>query len=112
MMIRRLSEVSISRHQVLSENIADLASLAAAYDAYHLSLNGQPAHDQDFFVGYAQSWLNKSREERIRLQVTTDGHSPDEYRVATVRNLDPWYAAFNVTPPSDSWGPSECRAGV
>jgi predicted metalloendopeptidase len=77
---------------VLSENIADLAGLAAAYDAYHLSLGGQPAHDQDFFIGYAQSWRSKAREELIRLQVTTDGHAPDAYRVATVRNLDAWYA--------------------
>jgi len=91
-------DLAINGHQVLSENIADLAGLAAAYDAYRLSLGGQPAHDQNFFVGYAQSWLNKSREERLRLQVTTDGHAPDEYRVATVRNLDPWYAAFSVTP--------------
>jgi putative endopeptidase len=105
-------DLAINGHQVLSENIADLAGLAAAYDAYHLSLNGRPAHDQDFFVGYAQSWLNKSREELIRLQVTTDGHSPDEYRVATVRNLDPWYAAFNVTPGQKMFLSSDKRVRV
>jgi len=105
-------DLAINGHQVLSENIADLAGLAAAYDAYHLSLNGKPAHDQDFFVGYAQSWRSKAREELIRVQVTTDGHSPDEYRVATVRNLDPWYAAFNVTPGQKMYSPPDKRVRV
>ena len=105
-------DLAINGHQVLSENIADLAGLAAAYDAYHLSLNGKPAHDEDFFVGYAQSWRSKAREELIRLQVTTDGHSPDEYRVATVRNLDPWYATFTVTPGQKMYLPPEKRVRV
>jgi putative endopeptidase len=105
-------DLAINGHQVLSENIADLAGLAAAYDAYHLSLNGKPAHDEDFFVGYAQSWRSKAREELIRLQVTTDGHSPDQYRVATVRNLDPWYATFNVTPGQKMYVPPEKRVRV
>ena len=105
-------DLAINGHQVLSENIADLAGLAAAYDAYHLSLNGKPAHDEDFFVGYAQSWRSKPREELIRLQVTTDGHSPDEYRVATVRNLDPWYATFNAKPGQKMYLPPDKRVRV
>jgi len=105
-------DLALNGHQVLSENIADLAGLAAAYDAYHLSLNGKPADDQTFFIGFAQSWRSKSREELIRLEVTTDGHSPDEYRVATVRNLDPWYAAFNVAPAQKMYLPPEKRVHV
>ena len=109
---RPFPDLAINGHQVLSENIADLAGLAAAYDAYHLSLNGKPANDRDFFVSYAQSWRDKSREESIRLQVTTDGHSPDAYRAATVRNLDPWYAAFGVTPAQKMYLPPEKRVRV
>ena len=109
---RPFPDLAINGHQVLSENIADLAGLAAAYDAYHLSLNGKPAHDDDFFVGYAQSWRSKAREELIRRQIATDGHSPDEYRVATVRNLDPWYATFNVTPTEKMDLPPEKRVRV
>jgi predicted metalloendopeptidase len=109
---RPFPDLALNGHQVLSENIADLAGLAAAYDAYHLSLNGKPAADQDFFVSFAQSWRNKAREESIRLQVTTDGHSPDEYRAATVRNLDPWYTAFSVTPAQRMYLPPEKRVRV
>jgi predicted metalloendopeptidase len=79
----------------LSENIADLAGLSAAYDAYRAAGAGD---DRTFFISYAQSWRSKSREQVIRQQVLTDGHALDEYRADTVRNLDPWYAAFGVNP--------------
>jgi len=89
----------------LGENIADVAGLAAAYDAYKASLNGKPAPvlhgmtgDQRFFVAYAQSWLMKMREETLRQRVATDGHAPDSFRNLTVRNIDAWYPAFNVQP--------------
>ena len=32
------------------------------------------------------------------MQVMTDVHAPDEFRAVTVRNLDAWYAAFEVQP--------------
>ena len=105
-------DLAINGHQVLSENIADLAGLAAAYDAYHASLDGKPAHDKEFFVSFAQSWRQKAREELTRLQVTTDGHAPDNYRAMTVRNLDPWYAAFAVTPAQKMYLPPDKRVRV
>jgi predicted metalloendopeptidase len=109
---RPFPDLALDGHLVLGENIADLAGLAAAYDAYHLSLNGRPADDKAFFTSYAQSWRDKAREELVRLQVATDGHAPDAYRAATVRNLDPWYAAFAVTPAQRSYLPPEQRVRI
>ena len=87
----------------LGENIADLAGLAAAYDAYHASLGGRPAPvidgltgDQRFFLGYANAHRESTREASLRNLIATDGHSPGRYRVETVRNIDAWYRAFNV----------------
>lgn len=87
----------------LGENIADVAGLAAALDAYHASLGGKPAPtiegftgDQRFFIAYAQSWATKMREASLRSRLATDGHSPGDYRALTVRNLDAWYDAFGV----------------
>ena len=98
-------DLALNGHQVLSENIADVAGLSAAFDAYRASLNGKPAPefqgftgDQQFFISFGQSWRTKYREPALRQQVATDGHAPDEYRADTVRNLDPWYAAFPVQP--------------
>ncbi len=89
----------------LGENIADVAGLAAAYDAYKASLNGKPAPvidgltgDQRFFIAYAQAWATKMRPETLRRRIATDGHAPGNFRAQTVRNIDAWYPAFNVQP--------------
>ena len=87
----------------LGENIADVAGLSAAYDAYHASLGGREAPvingltgDQRFFLAYAQSWRDKSREQLLRARIATDVHAPARWRVMTVRNLDAWYNAYGV----------------
>ncbi len=89
----------------LGENMADLAGVNVAYDAYRISLNGKPAPvidgytgDQRFFLGFGQVWQNKSREAALRQQLTTDPHTPGAWRPYVVRNLDPWYASFDVKP--------------
>ena len=89
----------------LGENIADVAGLQAALDAYHASLGGKESPvidgftgDQRFFIAYAQSWATKMREAQLRQRIATDGHAPGQYRALTVRNLDAWYKAFNVQP--------------
>ena len=98
-------DLAIKGQQTLGENIADLAGLAAAYDAYKLSLHGRPAPvveglsgDQQFFLSFAQSWRGKTREPAMRNQILADGHAPAEYRASTVRNIDAWYRAFDVKP--------------
>jgi predicted metalloendopeptidase len=100
-----LPGLHLNGRQTLGENIADVAGLAAAFDAYRLSLGGKPAPviqgfsgDQQFFLSYAQSWREKTREPLLRQQILTDGHAPGPERTATVRNLDAWYEAFQVKP--------------
>jgi putative endopeptidase len=95
--------LAINGKQTLSENIADVAGIAAAYDGYHGSIGvvTPPVHDglsgdEQFFLAFAQNWGSKTREAALRQQVMTDSHAPGEYRAATVRNIDAWYAAFNV----------------
>jgi putative endopeptidase len=102
---RPFPDAAVNGKLTLSENIADLAGLAAAHDAWRTSLGAVPAAavagldgEQQFFLAYAQSFQTKEREEALRQQLRTDGHAPARYRVLTVRNLDPWYAAFGVRP--------------
>jgi putative endopeptidase len=85
----------------LGENIADLAGLTVAYSAYQLSLGGKPAPmidgmsgDQRFFLGWAQVWRRLYRDQEFANRLVTDPHSPSEFRVSVVRNLDAWYDAF------------------
>jgi predicted metalloendopeptidase len=98
-------DLAVNGALTVSENIADVAGLAAAYDAYRLAFDGKEAPtvqgltgDQQFFVSFAQGWRRKAREPALRRQVLTNGHAPSEYRGDTVRNLDAWYTAFGVKP--------------
>jgi putative endopeptidase len=103
----------------LGENIADLAGLTVAYDAYRASLGGKAAPvidgmtgDQRFYLGWAQVWRRNVREATQRQRLLTDPHSPSEYRVATVRNLDPWYAAFAPSQAAKLYLAPESRARI
>lgn len=90
----------------LGENIGDLAGLEIAYAAYRMSLGGKEAPviggltgDQRFFIAYAASYRDKVREEIARAMLEGDSHAPSRYRVnGVVRNMDAWYAAFDVRP--------------
>jgi endothelin-converting enzyme/putative endopeptidase len=100
---RVFPDLSLNGKQTLAENVADVAGLAASWDAYQTSLGGKTAPQvdgfsgaQQFFIAYGQSWGTKEREATLRRQILTDSHSPAEYRVATVRNVDAWYSAFDI----------------
>jgi putative endopeptidase len=87
----------------LGENSADLAGLNSAYDAYHNSLGGREAPvidgmtgDQRFYLGWAQVWRRNYREANLRQRLLTDPHAPSNARANIVRNMDPWYQAFEV----------------
>ena len=94
----------VNGKMTLGENIADLAGLTVAQAAYRLSLGGKPAQvldgftgDQRLFLGYAQVWRYKARDETVRQRVLTDSHSPPQFRVnGAVRNVDGWYQAMGI----------------
>ncbi|MFC4262087.1 M13 family metallopeptidase [Ferruginibacter yonginensis] len=88
----------------LGENIADFGGIAIAYDAFKMTKQGQSNEkidgftpDQRFFLGYAQIWRIKTRDETMRTRLLTDPHSPEVFRInGPLANFDPFYAAFNV----------------
>jgi putative endopeptidase len=96
----------INGELTLGENIADLSGLTVARRAYELSLGGRPAAvldgftgEQRFFLGFAQVWRGKMRDQDLRAQLLSDPHSPNEFRAnGVVSNLPEYYAAFGVKP--------------
>ncbi|MDE3009827.1 MAG: M13 family metallopeptidase [Pseudomonadota bacterium] len=118
---RPLHDVTVDGQQTLSENIADVAGLAAAYDAFmsrppasatHRSGRWSLSAEQEFFIAYAQSHRVLQREQQLRWQLVADGHAPPRYRAATVRNLDGWYRAFGVHRRQSMYLPPAQRATV
>ena len=101
---RPFPDASIDGALTQTENIADLAGLASAFDAYRAALGARASdrsyvrrHDREFFIAFAQSWRTRATDAALRAQLSSD-HAPERYRVATVRNLDAWYDAFDVRP--------------
>jgi putative endopeptidase len=90
----------------MGENIGDMGGVSLALDAYHASLKGRPAPvidgltgDQRVFLGWAQVWRERIRDDYLRQMVASNPHSPAVYRVnGTFRNIPGWYAAFDVQP--------------
>jgi predicted metalloendopeptidase len=98
-------DLAINGNLTSSENIADLAGLSAAFSAYRLTLGSRVSdkeyvrsQDRAFFIAFARSWRSKSTDKALRTQATSNDHAPETFRIATVRNIDAWYDAFDVKP--------------
>lgn len=104
----------------LGENIGDLAGISIGLKAYINSLDGQQAPEIDgftgiqrVFMGYAQVWRGKYREDALRSQLLSDPHSPGEYRVnGIVTNVDAFYEAFDVKPGDEMYLAPEQRVNI
>ena len=102
--ISPLEGTHINGKLTMGENIGDLSGLAQAYRAYHISLGGKPAPviggytgDQRFFMGYAQIWRAKFRDEALRQQLLSNPHSPGMARAfVPLVNNDAFDRAFDV----------------
>ena len=113
-------DLNVNGEFTLGENIGDLGGLAIALLAYKLSLDGEEAPvmdgftgEQRVFIGYAQGWLGKSRDEAVRQQIATDPHSPRQYRVnGAVRNIPEFYEAFDVVEIDALYLPPEERVKI
>jgi putative endopeptidase len=115
-----LPGLNLNGQNTLGENIGDNGGLQVAYYAYKLSLNGAEAPvlegttgDQRFFMSWGQAWRNKMRDQYLRNLVTSDEHAPPYFRVnGTVRNMDAWYAAFDVQPTDALYLPDNQRVEI
>ncbi|HXI86899.1 MAG TPA: M13 family metallopeptidase [Parvularculaceae bacterium] len=104
----------------MGENLGDLNGMAMAYRAYKISLGGKEAPiidgftgDQRFFMAWAQVWKQVTRDDALKQRITSDPHSPGEFRAnGIVRNMDAWYKAFNVTPDEEMYLPPDQRVQI
>jgi putative endopeptidase len=113
-------DLNVNGDFTLGENIGDLGGLTIALKAYEMSLEGKEAPEMDgftgvqrVFMGWAQAWRKKSREEAMRMQVNTDPHSPALFRVnGVVRNIPEFYEAFDIKEGSALYLAPEKRVKI
>ena len=61
--------------------------------------------EQRFFLGFGRVWCEKQRPEFLRMQVSTNPHSPGRYRVnGVVQNMPEFQKAFRVQGGSADGG--------
>jgi predicted metalloendopeptidase len=110
----------INGELTLGENIADNSGLAIAYKAYELSLGGKPAPvidgltgGQRFYLGWAQGWRGKVRDNELIMRLKADPHSPDRTRgTLPERNQDGFYKAFDVKEGDQMYLPPDKRVSL
>jgi putative endopeptidase len=115
-----LPGVKVNGQLTIAENIADLGGLTVAFSAYRASLHGKPAPvidgltgEQRVFLGWAQFWRGKTRQDAVRRQLVSDQHSPKQFRVnGVVRNMDDWYRVFSIKPTDALYLPPEQRVRI
>jgi predicted metalloendopeptidase len=115
-----LSGLHVNGKLTLGENIGDLTGIAIAYRAYLKSLGGKEAPvldgftgPQRFFIGYAQVWRSRYREEAMRQVVLSNPHAPPEFRVTgPLRNSPEFFEAFGVKEGDGMWLPPGERVKI
>jgi putative endopeptidase len=115
-----LEGIFVNGEFTLGENIGDLGGISIALRAYQMSLDGQASPildgftgEQRVFLGFAQVWAGKYRDEALKSQINTDPHSPAQFRAnGAVRNVPEFYKAFDVKPTDALYLPEEERVKI
>ncbi len=112
-----VDDVKVNSKLTLGEDIADLAGVLLAWDAWKLATAGQRLEPRDgltpeqrFFVGFAQWVCANERPEDQRLRAATDPHSPPVWRVnGVVPNVPEFRQAFSCKPGQPMVRENVCR---
>ncbi|MDP9150080.1 MAG: M13 family metallopeptidase [Myxococcota bacterium] len=116
-----VDEQHIRGRLTLGENIADLGGVKLAFASFQKAERAHPATpalggftpEQQFFLGFAQSWCANYRPEALRLLVATNPHSPPKYRVdGPLSNLSAFAAAFQCKEGSPMVRSSQTRCEI
>jgi predicted metalloendopeptidase len=112
-----LGDVHVNGKLTLGENIADLGGVKLALKALKTKAaslpppaKGELTPEQEYFLGFAQGWCGKLRDEALRHQVATNPHSPPSFRVnGPVSNLPEFAQAFSCKPDSKMVRKEKCE---
>ena len=117
---KALEDLNVNGQLTLGENIGDLTGISIGYRAYKMSLGGKEAPvidgltgDQRFFMGFAQIWRSKSRDEAMRRLVLTNPHAPPQFRTnGPLRNFTPFHQVFQIKEGDGMYLPQAERVKI
>jgi len=116
-----LGDVHVNGKLTLGENIADLGGVKLAYKAMKAKLPNAPngkggggqaefTPEQEYYLGFAQGWCGKLRDEALRHQVATNPHSPPHLRVnGPLSNVPEFAQAFACKPDAKMIRKDRCE---
>jgi putative endopeptidase len=115
-----LPGLHVNGEQTLGENIGDLGGVSIAYEALERSLRGKERKlidgftpEQRFFLSWAQGWKTKARDDRLKLLLQVDVHSPNTIRsFGPLVNLQEFYDAFGIKEGDPMWLKPEARTKI
>jgi putative endopeptidase len=115
-----LDGLHVNGNLTQGENIADIGGLAISYEAFKMTEQGKGNEkidgftpDQRFFLSFGQVWRIKNRDERLRMRISVDPHSPEMYRVnGPLSNMTEFYKAFDIKPGDKMYRPEDQRAKI
>ena len=117
-----LPGVHVNGRLTLGENLADLGGVTLSYDALQRALAKNPSKrakingltpEQRIFISFAQVWRTTWREDALRQRLTTDVHSPGQFRaIGPEENFKPFYDAFGIKAGAPMWRDPALRAVI
>lgn len=116
-------EHHVNGELTLGENIGDLGGLGIAYQAYRAAVAARGGDPEDvidgvtgnerFFTSWATAWAGLSRPETMITRVTTDPHSPAEFRANQVaRNVDAFHETYGTSEGDGMWLAPQERVSI
>ncbi len=115
-----LNNLHVNGSLTQGENLADIGGVAIAYQAFKNTEEGKSdkkidgfTPDQRFFLSFAQVWRVKTRDETMRLRISSDPHSPEMYRTnGPLSNTEAFYKAFDIKPGDKMYRDEKDRVKV
>lgn len=110
----------INGQNTQGENIADLGGLIMGYEAFKKTdqfknnvIIGGFTPDKRYFLGHAQAWMVKYRDEELARRVKSDEHSPAKWRViGPLSDCDEFYEAWGVKEGDKMYRAPEDRVKI
>jgi predicted metalloendopeptidase len=110
------TEYTLDPALTMGENLADLGGMSLSIQALRnilasasLSAEDMKPYFRVFFKSWANVWKQNSKKEQLLRALKTDPHAPTEFRANLVKNINEFYAAFNVTEQDKMFLPVEDR---